>query len=93
MGIWHRRQLLFLGRVAILQRSAHPPQLLMTAAVVKRHRGRPFRAIKDSFADYLKLMMNILDKRGSTRDWTGHAKVEMEWINIIKMKHSREREF
>ena len=49
-------------------------------------RGTPFRTIRDSFVENLKLTIKYLDKRGITHDWIGHAKIESELINIIKGK-------
>ena len=74
-----------------LERSACGPHLFMETAVGEKCRGRPFRTIRDSFVDDPKLMTKDLDKRSSTHAWTGHAKVETEWINFIKRKENRER--
>ena len=88
---WRRRQLLFLGRIVRLDKSACPSHVLMATKVGKRCVGRPSRTIRDSFVNNLKFVINNLDVRGSTHHWIGHAKNETDWINAVKRKENIER--
>ena len=74
-----------------LDNSMRRTQIFSATAVRKRFRGRNFREIRDCFVDNLKIVMPNLDSRRNTPDWIEHARVEVEWIRIVKRKESRER--
>ena len=65
------RQLMLIGKYFRMKCAKYPRIFLTASCTGKRNRGRPFRAIMDSFADSLKLLIKDVDPRGDLKDWTG----------------------
>ena len=81
---WRNRQLLLADRIARMKLSKYPRQLLTATCVGKRNRVMPFRTIRGSFVDVLKLLVKDTDESGDLKDWYGFAKNKNEWKRMIK---------
>ena len=60
--------MLFIGRVVRLRRENHPLRFFTSSVDAKRARGRPFRAIGDTFSGVASTMLLESDSRGRAGD-------------------------
>ena len=64
--VWRRLQLLFLVRIARLDKNACPPQIFIATTLGNICSGRTFRTIRESFVENLNFVINNLDR---THHW------------------------
>ena len=79
-----------LGLIARLKGEHLPFLLTTTADRGKRHRGRPFRTIRDALIENLLRIVPNMDSRGKINDWIGNGLDEKEWIRMVKGRMRKE---
>ena len=82
--MWKSRQLLFLGRIARIDLTKCPNQLLAPTCSGKRSRGCLLRTIRDSFKCGLKSLLDSVDPRGCLKDWHSFARDEETQTKMVK---------
>ena len=88
-GAWRIRQLLLLGHSARMGQSFLPRKLLEVAHGGRRNRHMPLRAVRDSLAKGLKVLIDGADTRGSLNLWS--VLNRSKWIGTSKERIRVER--